>query len=153
MTTHKDSNGKPKCGARQRYGRFALYITNNDSEVTCKRCSGTSKKPQKTETLTEDIIGKLLHYSWGYDMTINEFYVITKQTPHSVLAEKIGTRQQESSGYGYGAGTETPDTALRTGLVVRFLAKKGWNNDLIFLGNGACASLHNGESMYFNTND
>lgn len=148
---HLDVNGKAKCGTSSYRRPWLIATTNDIKSVNCRKCLGTGRKPQKCIELSENIIGKILHYSWGYDMTINEFYVIKKQTAHSVLAEEIGSIK-----YGGFSGSEIPDVNKKTGNYVRFLVKPAnYSGDkYYFIGNGGkCATIHNGKSLYFNTLD
>ncbi len=94
--------------------------------------------------ITQDLSGKILHHSWGYDMTINEFFVIEEQTAKTVLARRIGTTRTEDH--------ETPDPAKRGNHVVRFLAKP-WRGGYLFVGGGISCTLHDGHPTYYNRND
>lgn len=156
MTIHKDLNGKPKCGARF-WGStftFSRRMSAVDAEVTCRHCNGTFKRPDPIPALTENLIGKIIHRSWGYDMTINDFYLIVKQSGKSVVGEKIGTIRKEGDGYGYGAGRETPDPKRRTGEMTRFIVKPNrYDGKYNFIGNGEHHWLHDGGDVYFNTMD
>lgn len=154
MAIHLQSNeGKAKCGARSwRRFSFGCPTTDQLSAVTCKKCLGTGRKARPSERITENLVGKIIHTSWGYDMTINEFMVIRRQMNKTVEAEEIGTKIINHDGYGQ-AGHEVPDTTKRTGRMVRFLVKRNWNNEISFVGDGRWYGLHDGKEVYFNTLD
>lgn len=154
MAIHLQSkNGTAKCGA-QSWRRYSCGcpMTADESRVTCKRCLGTGRKARPAEKISENLVGRIIHTSWGYDMTINEFYVIRRQMNKTVEAEEIGTRIDSHDGFGQ-SGHEIPDVNRGTGRMVRFLVKRDYQNELSFVGDGRWYGLHDGKSTYFNTLD
>jgi hypothetical protein len=53
--------------------------------------------------------GDILHASWGYDMTMNEFAVIVKKTPKSFVCRMIGTKTVSGSAFNPGGSQVVPD--------------------------------------------
>lgn len=54
----------------------------------------------------ETLKGKILHTSWGYDMTINDYAVVVDETPKSVLCKMVSVKVEND--YGRGNGTAMP---------------------------------------------
>lgn len=127
-----NTDNKPKCGTKS-YNRWNFNIHVLDDEmkskgyteemVDCKKCLGTVKRV-KGAVITENLVGRILHDSWGYDMTFNEFWKIVSQTKSTVTAVKVGAELGPQDGYGYGAGTErvNPDKVINP-LPVKFIAR------------------------------
>lgn len=111
MKIHADKgNGQAKCGATP-WGRMgalwidSTYTRNLGYKVNCKRCLGTVKKNARSAEIKENMIGKIFHTSWGYDMTINEYAKVIEQSPKSILLQEC-TRSVRDD-YGRGAGRAT----------------------------------------------
>ena len=51
--------------------------------------------------------GKILHTSWGYDMTINDYCIVVDETPKSVLCKMLDTKVKNDDGHGMGKATPT----------------------------------------------
>lgn len=58
------------------------------------------EKELKKNYKTSLKVGDVLHGSWGYDMTINEFYQITEIRNRTVILREIGM-ERKASGYYY----------------------------------------------------
>jgi hypothetical protein len=102
MAIHLNKNGKAKCGATP-WSRYSwLNLTDDKKQVDCKRCLGTVKKPAAVAKITENMIGKIFHTSWGYDMTINEYVKVIGQTDKSLLVQECTTA---SNGLEYAPGS------------------------------------------------
>jgi len=98
-----------KCNS---WNRFP-YKTDVVADVTCKLCAGkrAPNRSQGVDVSKMDLVGKIIHSSWGYNMTHNEFWLIEKVSNKSVEAVKIGAVVTEGSG-GY-TGEEKPDPTSR----------------------------------------
>lgn len=155
LKVQKDDKPATKCGSKSYWG-YGLYTTENPEEVTCKRCRGEVKR-RSNPSLTEDLTGRLLHSSWGYNMTHNEFYKIVSQTKKQVKAVKIGSEAVEGD-RGF-SGDEKPNAniVLEGGKEYVFQARHGYQGDPYFVNNkvyGNVFSLSDwNRSYYFNTLD
>lgn len=54
---------------------------------------------------------KYLHLSWGYSMTINNFYEVISETPKTALIRQIGNKRVEGDGW-MGREEANPDEIL-----------------------------------------
>lgn len=73
------------------------YELNNINErIDRKAAEKELKKNYKTSLK----VGDIMHGSWGYDMTINEFYQITEIKNKTVILREIGV-ERKASGYYY----------------------------------------------------
>lgn len=54
----------------------------------------------------ETLKGKILHTSWGYDMTLNDYCVVVEETPKSVVCKMLAMKVEDD--YGRGEGKATP---------------------------------------------
>jgi len=103
--------------------------------------------------------GKILHTSWGYSMTLNDYAVVIEETPKSVLCKMIGIKVSEDTGMGSGKAmpvlTEKEEKPLR-------LFKRGTAESPYFKGsypycNGSKRmgyfNVWNGRENYHNTCD
>lgn len=52
---------------------------------------------------------KLLYCTWGYNMTINSFYKVIKETPKGAIIREIGTTILDGGGM---FGNETPNPEI-----------------------------------------
>lgn len=106
MVIHiQESDGSAKCGAnvylhhewdkdgnvikkekRISMRRF-LYWSSDDHPATCKRCLNQVKRAT-TEEISENMVGKIFHRSFGYDMTINVFAKCIKQSAKSLICQE-----------------------------------------------------------------
>lgn len=59
-------------------------------------------------TTSEAAAQKILRIGpWGYNMTLNNFYLVVRETPGTAIVRDIGSRTTRAAGYL--AGYETPD--------------------------------------------
>ena len=73
-------------------------IKNNTNNINKDYSNGGTKKPQDVE------VGDILYASWGYDMTIVDFYKVIERKPKSVKLQKLeGKRTHDGI-----VPTETP---------------------------------------------
>jgi hypothetical protein len=99
--------------------------------------------------VTENLVGRILHHSFGYDMTLNDFYVIERQTPTTVIARAIGS--QREGGF---SGYEVPDATKKGEQRVRFSIRgNAPNGQLYFIAGHRHAWLHDGGRVYYNELD
>ena len=106
-----------------------------------------------TATIQALHVGQVLQGSWGYDMTINEFYVIQRLTASSVWLREVAA--VVSNDNGMGNGTAIPDPALEpVGPVIRRKVKAGGNYGPYVTLNSCCTlSPWSGRPVYHNTYD
>lgn len=103
--------------------------------------------------------GKILHTSWGYDMTINDYAVVIDETPKSVLCKMLSVKVESDNGKGDGKAMpvlkELDEKPFR-------LFKRGTPENLYFKGsypfcNGSKKmgyfNIWNGRANYHNTWD
>ena len=104
MIIHKDrGDGSPKCGTWSRLPWVeGDYSKSKGFEVNCKKCLGTTKQTTKSVSITENMVGKIFRTSWGYDMTINEYAKVIKQSDKSILLQECYAIVKDD--YGKGAG-------------------------------------------------
>lgn len=113
MTIHlaksETETNTPKCGARS-WGSFSsslgLYISPDATQVDCKRCTGTAKRPGQNASIQENYVGRIFHCSWGYSMTINEFAVCVRQTEKALFLRQCASATLTGDTFG---GHQTSD--------------------------------------------
>lgn len=155
MSIHlKTPLGKAKCGSTpwdSRYG--SLSLSEDRAQVNCKRCLNTVKRTRKPAVITEDMIGKIFHTSWGYDMTINQYAKVIKQSPKSILLQECLADVKDDCGRG--AGTATTQGSLRLNGEQFRLYKKTTPWGTSWAGGGECRywSEWDGKASYHNTWD
>lgn len=66
-----------------------------------------NKRINKVEILTEDYTGKIFHYSFGYDMTINVYAKCIKQTGKTLYLKECYRMVSGDDGRGEGKATTT----------------------------------------------
>lgn len=155
---HQNINGKAKCGA-QPYHRISwnLVLTDDAANVNCKRCLGTVKRTVAYAKIEGNMIGKIFHTSWGYDMTINEYVKVIKQTEKSLLVQECICSVTDD--YGKGNGKATTDGTLVKDAKPFYIKRKDTSYGSYWKGsmNGnTSASLWNewdGKANYHNTWD
>ena len=99
----------------------------------------TATAQQSIQELKEFTPGQILTCSWGYSMTLNGWYVVTRVTKSSVWVQEIAGAV--SNDYGTGEGRAMPSMDRTPALeynnegeqvpapVRRFKIRKGDNND------------------------
>lgn len=113
--------------------------------MTCKHCLGQARRTKPNIKLTENLVGRVLRYSFGYSMTLNQFFIIERQTASSVIAREIGSKTE-----GYLSGYEWPDPTEKRDKVVRFYVRRhGPQGDYYFVSGDMHASLHDGSKVYY----
>lgn len=76
--------------------RGEYEVNNINDRINRKEVEKDLKKNYKTSLK----VGDIMHGSWGYDMTINEFYQITEIKNKTVTLREIGV-ERKASGYYY----------------------------------------------------
>src|SRR5690606_37686354 len=99
--------------------------------------------------LTENLKGRILHHSFGYDMTLNQFFVIERHTASTVLARAIRSKKE-----GYFTGYETPDPSSKLDRVVCFRVRRyDSGGEYYFVSGRIYATLHDGRRVPYNELD
>lgn len=76
--------------------RVEYELNNINDRIDRKAAEKDLKKNYKTSLK----VGDIMHGSWGYDMTFNEFYQITEIKNRTVILREIGM-ERKASGYYY----------------------------------------------------
>lgn len=146
--------GKAKCGSRSYWG-YGTYLEKLPSvPANCKRCLGTVVHRYETIEPPKEALGRILHYSWGYDMTFNEYAKIVKLNAKSAIAVpmKVMTNGGEHSHMGTGKARpiHEPNGEPFTVLFKKF--KDGGHISIVGgkTTGGRSWSYWNGESNYEN---
>lgn len=79
---------KGKVITERKIMRRYIYSTENEAEATCRRCLN---KVNRVATINAPEIpeGKVFHYSFGYDMTINVFAAPIKKTAKGYICKEL----------------------------------------------------------------
>lgn len=76
--------------------------------------------------------GDILHTSWGYDMTMNDFAVVLKNTGKTLLCQMVGCHTVEGNAYAPGGATVKANPADKYGKPFRVRINKGqWGVSLV----------------------
>lgn len=107
-----------------------------------------------TEAPRKFELGEVAYTSWGYSMTIVDFYVVVKRTQKSVWVAPIASKFDGPEGIG-GGHVLPSDDREPTGQVQRFLIKTdsdgtewAWMSKL-----DRSLRIHTGKPVYYNTYD
>lgn len=148
--------GKAKCGARSYWG-YGTYLEKlPNAPANCKRCLGKVQQRYETVEPPKEALGKIIHRSWGYDMTFNEYAKITKLNAKSAVAVpmKVMTNGGE---YGYGGTGKARPIHEPKGesFIVYFRRFRGelygqTSTHIAIVGQGEHWSYWKGESNYEN---
>lgn len=147
MSIHvKTEEGKAKCGARPWGMTLGLYFAKEGMQATCRRCLGTTRR-RPNAPLTRNYVGKILHCSWGYDMTFNEYARVIAQTAKSVKVVRLSTMTNggENGYQGTGKAVPGPETGKTFTAINRGSAESPY-----FAFEGRHWSLWNGSADYEN---
>lgn len=128
MITHlKTSDGKAKCGSTPYHRYSSLLLSDDKSQVTCKRCLGTVTRSTVTAPIEGNMVGKIFHTSYGYDMTINEYVKVIGQTEKSLLVKECYAIVRDD--YGLGGGNAVAGGLKKDGKEFRIFRKvRTWTN-------------------------
>lgn len=91
-------------------------------------------------------IGTILHTSWGYDMTHNDYCVVLKNTGKTLLCQMV--HHKNVSGNDGFTGTEVPDKDGKAGnpFRVRIVHSKKYNHTSLSGSYPYCATCGDGKS-------
>ena len=107
------------------------------------------------ETITEVKVGDIFHCSWGYDMTINDYYQVVDLTP-SGKSVRVRKLNKETVKYGeYFTGREMPikDNFATDNIMTKRLGTDYMGQPDIKITSYSWARLWDGESNHFNHMD
>lgn len=106
-------------------------------------------------TITEVKVGDIFHCSWGYDMTINDYYQVVGLTPSgkSVKVRKLNKELVNSGEYFQGREMPIKDNFATDNILTKRLSTDYAGNPDIKITSYSWAILWNGESNYFNHMD
>lgn len=145
--------GKAKCGSRSYWG-YGTSLASETRQANCRRCLGTVQRRYETIEPPKEALGKIIHYSWGYDMTFNEYAKIIKLNAKSALAVPmvVSTNGMENGPGGEGKARPIHEPKGEP-FVVLFKKFMGGDHYSIVGGKtveGRTWSYWNGESNYEN---
>ena len=88
----------------------------------------------KREELEAIKAGTILHTSWGYDMTMNDFCVVLERTEASLKCRMIGLKTIDGDPYAPGGARVAPDLSKRyeKPFRVRIYHGKEWNGNVYY---------------------
>lgn len=121
-------SGKAKCGSRPwGHAAYLWRLTSNPDEVQCRRCKGTINRRYENEAIKEKMVGRIFHTSFGYDMTINVFAKVIKQTEKTITLQPIKTSVKDDDGRGNGRAKpyDEPDTTEKIFTLKKMKSKEG----------------------------
>ena len=106
------------------------------------------------KTFEEIVVGDIFASSWGYSMTLNDFYqVVGKSGKSTLLLKKIAGRNIPCGGDGF-SGHEEPVKDSFTHPSAPVIKKRYLKNQYIKFASYKRATLHTeGHTYYFNTLD
>ncbi len=99
-------------------------------------------------------IGDIFVASWGYNMTLVDFYQVVGITPNNVKLRRVASRVTDKpSACGYGTGYVIPVRGEFTS--APFMRRLPTYSDGFVRGHNssAYAKIWNGNPVWFNTND
>ena len=98
-------------------------------------------------------VGQIFYSSYGYDMTIIDFYEVERFTKASVWLRPIGRIVKNDDGKGN--GTAEPDTSLRgpDESVFRKAIRRTDSGNIYLPDNFRAYGVYDGQPLYFNTWD
>jgi hypothetical protein len=149
----------------ERQGRLIKIADSNDMIEWCDQAERSVNRGIDVTSLqalclqlrgglkSNGLVGKIAHANWGHNMTINDFVIVVREAPGSVLLAPIKSRVIKDDRYGQ-VGEELPEFTLndKKDSPPAFLARKRENKSQ-FWGRGRLYSLWNGAPQYFNYMD
>ena len=107
------------------------------------------------ETKTKVEVGDIFHCSWGYDMTINDYYQVVGLTPSgkSVRVKKLNKQYVVAEEYMSGREMPLKDDFASDYVRTLRLQTSYMDTPEIKITNYSWARLWDGESNYFNHMD
>lgn len=104
---HLKDTTKPRGIRCNRWNQGFLRTSETTETVSCKTCKGERRADRSPAVKTDGLLapGHIFYESWGYNMTIVDFYVVKRVTPKG--AEVVGLGQNETA-TGFLCGTTVP---------------------------------------------
>jgi hypothetical protein len=106
-----------------------------------------------TATLQALHVGQVLQGSFGYDMTINQFFVIQRLTASSVWIFEVAAIVSDDNGTGSGTAVADPALAPVGPVIRRKIKQSGTYGPYVNLGDCCSLSPWSGRPVYHNTYD
>lgn len=106
----------------------------------------------KTENAVGLKVGDVLASSWGYSMTINSYYVVTRVTKCFATVEEIAGGCVEETGFCEGFSKPVPSQKVEGKPLRRKIFSYG-ARPFVCITDYENAYLWDGEPLYFNHND
>lgn len=151
MAIHLEKDGKAKCGARSYWG-YGTYLEKLPNvPANCKRCLGKVQKRYEAVPVPKEYLGKILHRSFGYDMTFNVYAKIIKLNAKSAVAVELKTAVVSGDPCSPGGTGKARPVHEPNGEPFIVYLKKATQGDWShFVGDGKSWSVWGGESNYEN---
>ena len=107
------------------------------------------------DTITKVKVGDIFHCSWGYDMTINDYYQVVDLTPSgkSVRVRKLSKERVQSGEYFQGREMPIKDDFATDNILTKRLGIDYAGRPDIKITSYSWARLWDGESNHFNHMD
>lgn len=112
-------------------------------------------KGEKVETQAGVKVGDIFHCSWGYDMTINDYYQVVALTPSgkSVKVRKLNKELVNAGEYFSGREMPKKNSFVGENVKTHRLQKSYMDTPQIKISEYSWARLWDGSSNYFNHMD
>ena len=112
-------------------------------------------KGEIVDTKVEVQVGDIFHCSWGYDMTINDYYQVVALTPSgkSVKVRKLNKETVHSGEYFSGREMPIKDDFVSEHVKTHRLQSSYMDTPQIKISEYSWARLWDGVSSYFNHMD
>jgi len=148
---HLNKDGKAKCGTR----KYFISLTNDMTQVNCQRCLNKRSYTLEILPITENYIGKIFHYQFGYDMTLNVYAKVIRQTEKTLIAQECYTCAKDD--YGRGEGRAVAGDIKPNGEIYKIILRRKtdrWGTRQYFKGMGRYGcDLWDGKPNYHNSWD
>ena len=111
VITHLADASKKRGIRCNRWHTPFISTTDDVTLVTCKGCLGTRAPARHAAVSPAGTVkpGDIFYDSWGYNMTIVDFYKVVRLTPRGAEFVAIG---QKETATGYLCGTTMPDPSV-----------------------------------------
>lgn len=99
---------------------------------------------------------KILESSFGYDMTINSYYVVLEDGEKTALIQEIGRKVSNDDGYGKGQSIADPSTKVGKPFRAYKRVLKFYDGRTIYVSkyiDGRSADEWDGKPSYYNSWD
>lgn len=160
VTTSRYLPGVRKFAARHKH--VLRLADTSDMEKWCTQAEGAVKaatdlswvesvlaRAQEGRSDQPGLVGKIVHATWGYDMLINDFCMVVRDTPGAVLLAPLQTRHIISD-HGQ-VGQEVPEYRLETEEAHRaILGRKQGDARVTIWARRRLYSVWDGKPKHFN---